>query len=185
MRDIYYSVVNGVASRLVLFAINMIAVRLLVSEEFGLFSYLLTVTSSIAAMSGLGMGVAANKCVASDSKSGYFFAKKIIFASLLFVSILAVLCTFLLLPFFDVSTKSDLEIGWAETVFLSLFVWLLNISSVFEGALNGFGAYRRMAFNAIAVCFISLPSAFILLKAFGFLGGGCCPADIQTISHLT
>lgn len=171
MRDIYYSVINGIASRVVLFAINMIAVRLLASEEFGLFSYLLTVTSSIAAMSGLGMGVAANKCVAKHTESDRGFAKKIVFSSLLFVTVLAAVCTFLLMPFFDVTARADFKVGWMETLFMCLFVWLLNVSSVFEGALNGLGAYRKMAMNAIKVCSISLPSAAILLKTFGLIGG--------------
>lgn len=171
MRDIYYSLINGVASRMVLFAINMIAVRMLTSEDFGFFSYLLTVVSSIAAMSGLGMGVAANKSVAKSCLSDLIFAKKIVFSSFVFVSIFAVLCSFALLPFFDISSKVGFSMGWKETFIIAVFVWLLNLSSVFEGALNGLGAYKNMAFNALKVCLISLPCAFFFLNSFGFVGG--------------
>lgn len=171
MRDVVYSVGYGIASRAVLLIINVMAVRLLVTNEYGFFSYFLSVVASIATFSAFGTSVTANTYVSKYSDSDPDFAKRIVFYSIIFVTVLTIVSSILLLPFFKLPDQTIIGIDWLFPLLIVALVWLFGMNSVAEGTLNGLGAYKQLSANALIICVVAIPVAFLLMWWLGFLGG--------------
>lgn len=170
MRGLIQSLINSIASRGVMLVINMIAVRTLIAEEYGSFSYLLSIVASIATFSGLGSGVTTNAYLAKHREKAPLIAQKLVFSNIVFVTLLAVVLSLILMPFFRIDAAPTNTSPPMLLVAVFLMVWMLNLSGIIEGALNGLGAYKRLAKNAIITfCFASL-LAFALIKILGLVG---------------
>lgn len=170
MRGLIQSLINGIASRGVMLVINMIAVRTLIAEEYGNFSYLLSIVASIATFSGLGSGVTTNAYLAKYRDKASLAAQKLVFSSIVFVTLLAIFFSSTLIPFFRIDATLTNTSPSMFLVAVFLMVWLLNLSGIMEGALNGLGEYKRLANNAlITFCSVSL-LAYALIKTMGLAG---------------
>lgn len=171
MRDVVYSLSYGVLSRAVLLLLNAIAVRILVPEEYGLYSYLLAIIASVAALSGVGSGVTTNMYLAKYAYKRPEEARKVVFSSVILVSLLAVIVSSILVYLTDISAHLELNPEWLLRVLLVILVWLMSVNSVFEGCLNGLGVFKRMSLNALIVFAVALPIATFLFLWKGFWGG--------------
>lgn len=150
--------------------INMIAVRTLVAEEYGSLSYLLSIVASIATFSGLGSGVTTNAYLAKHREKSQLAAQKLVFSSIAFVTLLAVVFSFILIPIFHIDSTPTTTSPSMLLVTLFLMVWLLNLSGIMEGALNGLGEYKRLASNALITFVVASLLAFALIKTMGLAG---------------
>lgn len=178
MRGLIQSLINGIASRGVMLVINMIAVRTLIAEEYGSFSYLLSIVASIATFTGLGSGVTTNAYLAKHREKAPLAAQKLVFSSIVFVTLLAIVFSSVLLPLFAIDTS---QVVISQSVLFTavfLMVWLLNLSGIMEGSLYGLGEYKRLATNAILTFCITSLLAYALIGAMGMIG-----AVIALLAH--
>lgn len=171
MKDVVYSLGYGVLSRAALFLINAVAVKMLIPHDYGVFAYFLTIVSSIAVMSGMGLGVTANMYLAKNSILQPEDARRMIFSSLTVISIVAAILS----PIFVVATgigeyfQSNSE--WMLYLLLFVLIWLMSVNGVLEGGLNGIGAFARMSRNALLVFILAVPVAMVLFSWKGLMGG--------------
>lgn len=171
MRDIAFSLAHSIASRAVLLVINMVAVKLLTTEHYGGFSYFLGIASSLATLSTFGGGVSANTVVARYHEKDPDFARRIVYANLIVVSVLTLISALVFLPFLNPPAQAGTSISGMITVAILFMVWITGSSSVLEGAMNGFGAFKRMSYHSIGLFVVSVPLAIILLWRYGLWGG--------------
>lgn len=167
--NVVYSVGYGVVSRGSLLLINFIAVKLLTGSEFGEFSYLLSIVSSLATFVAFGCSVTTNT-VFSKYSDDVNLKSKTLCASISFTFLLVLGLFLLTLPYL----KSELVGISSDNSFFILFVALMvliGFSGVYEGALYGSSKYKTLFFYSIATFVIFLPLAIYLIDAYGVIGG--------------
>lgn len=162
--------INSIASRGVMLVINMIAVRTLIAEEYGSFSYLLSIVASIATFSGLGSGVTTNTYLAKHREKAPLAAQKLVFSNIVFVTLLAVVFSLILMLFFSIDMALTTTSPLMLLVVVFLMAWMLNLSGIMEGALNGLGAYKCLANNSIITFCAASLLALALIKTMGLAG---------------
>ena len=164
------SISYGVSSRAVLFIINFIAVKYLLPEEYGAFSYILGIIASLATLSSFGAGIATNTTVARHMTSNPNFTKKVIFSSLTISSTLAIFLGIVLIPILDMQGKFSEIVTWKTNAAIIAIILLISLNGVSEGSLNGASEYKKLAINSLATFIISITFAWALTNQYGFDG---------------
>ncbi|CAM3980202.1 MULTISPECIES: hypothetical protein [Pseudoalteromonas] len=167
--NVVYSVGYGVVSRGSLLLINFIAVKLLTGSEFGEFSYLLSIVSSLATFVAFGCSVTTNT-VFSKYADDITLKSKTLCASISFTFLLVLGLFLLTLPYL----KGELVDISSDNSFFILFVALMTLigfSGVYEGALYGSSKYKTLFAYSIVTFILFLPLAIYLVDTYAVIGG--------------
>lgn len=165
----FFSLAYSVTSRGGLLITNLIAVKLLTVNDYGILSLYLTIATSIATLSTFGLGVTANKVAASSNTSDPELVKAVISTSLAASATFGLIISLLYWPF--ASDDYIRSIGPAAAFLSILFIAsIISASSVLEGALFGTRNYKKLFQNAAISTTITIPIVAAAAQLAGLFG---------------
>lgn len=164
-----FSLAYSVTSRAGLLLTNLIAVKLLTVNDYGILSLYLTIATSIATLSTFGLGVTANKVAASSNSSDPELVKAVISTSLIASTAFGLIISAIYWPF--ASDDYIKSIGTIVAFLSILFIAsIISASSVLEGALFGTRNYKKLFRNAAISTTITIPAVAAAALLSGLIG---------------
>jgi len=183
IKDGLFSLGYSISSRAAILLTNLIAVRLLNVDEYGVVALYITIVTSIATLSTFGLGVTCNKVASTSWKNDPGFTKAIISSSLIASSILALAISISYWPFAKSQYTHAVE-PWVAFLSIVSIAWVISATGVFEGALFGTQQYRKLFSNALIATAISLPITALSIYLFSITGAVCAIAGSRAVLML-
>ena len=163
-----YSVGYTIASRLTLFAMNMLAAGLLLPADYGFFSYLLITAAGVSVMSSLGVGVTCNTVTSRHYDTDPDRVSATVTLSMIGNAALALVLSFL---FAAPVGANPAGLDYTSLVGLIFGVSVLLTSyGAIQGVFHGLGWQRQMFLTAAAVSVVAVAASAGLMWAIGLTG---------------
>lgn len=159
----------AVLSRSTLAALSLIAAWFLNEQDFGVFSYIVLTTASVATLSAVGVSVTCNTTAARYSKSEPGLVAATLTASLAMSWLLAVIVASIWALATPPRVSEVFGIGpTAGAIFILALI--MASTTAFEGASYGLRSYTSMIFAAAAASAFAVVAAGLGAFYFGLLG---------------
>jgi O-antigen/teichoic acid export membrane protein len=160
-RGLQLAVKDGVS-----FVIFILAAKLLLPYEFGVYNYLLAVVFFLILFGDFGISVAASKYVAQYQATDPEKLKYVLFNSALVILALTILVTagtLLLGPYF-------LRDRYLDLLYILPLVFLAPMTSLYDGIYRGLKKFKQLALLSTGVSVLSLGFIYFLIRQYGLTG---------------
>lgn len=162
MKDLVFSLIYNFNTRLILFIISIFSVKLMTVTEYGDFSYILTLITTLAIFSLFGGGVAVNRSFSVERGNGEFVDSNKIFQFNIVVSLIVSSVLLMVILIFNNNL--------IQLILFFLIFLLMSVNGIVEGAMYGLGAYKELAINSTLVFLISVFSSYFLIQEYKAVG---------------
>lgn len=167
MNNIFYSLGANIASKSIIFLLNIIGFRTLEIEEYGVLSLILAMAATVGVFANMGASVAITNVVSKNR--GENLSKVFInFNYLLSILLSFILSIVVYLGFVD-------NIEGVNNYYIFLFLFLFTLFSannaISEAVLSGFYNFKRIFLNNFFNFLLFLPLILIFTLKMGLLGG--------------
>ncbi|MEC7742655.1 MAG: hypothetical protein VYE13_09295 [Pseudomonadota bacterium] len=159
----------AVLSRAMLVAFSLIAAWLLDSESFGVFSYVVLTTSSVATLAAVGVSVTCNTTAARHHADKPELVVATLSSTLALSWVLAVLVSAFWLAVTPATVAAVLGIEATGAIILALAL-IMASTTAFEGTSYGLRAFPGMLLAAALSCAFAVSSAAIGAGTMGLVG---------------
>lgn len=159
----------AVLSRAMLVAFSLIAAWLLDSESFGVFSYVVLTTSSVATLAAVGVSVTCNTTAARHHADKPELVVATLSSTLALSWVLAVVVSAFWVAVTPAAVAAVLGIEATGAIILALAL-IMASTTAFEGTSYGLRAFPRMLMAAALSCAFAVGSAAIGAGAMGLAG---------------
>jgi|TARA_R100001530_G_scaffold4045_6_gene5691 O-antigen/teichoic acid export membrane protein len=159
---------NAVVSRFMIIALTFLGARYLSADHFGVFALIMSAASSVATLSGVGVGVVNNTTASRHYDDDPNFVSAVFTGILLVCLILSLAFALTFLPLIDV-----LDSGFSATVLLCiLFVvsGLMTVASASEGLAYGIRRTGTMLIISLIVLLIAPVASVWFMITWGLNG---------------
>ncbi|TMP83642.1 hypothetical protein CWB73_02140 [Pseudoalteromonas phenolica] len=136
----------------------------MVADDYGIFSLIIGTLTGLSTFLAAGASVTTNTVFARNDYSESF-KKNAFWMSIYFLA--ALLCIIVLVAYPWLSN----EMPSSVLPFFVITLFIIAFNGVFEGALYGRGAYKKLFISGVIAFLLSLPVIVILIKEFNVLGG--------------
>lgn len=149
--------------------VNLVAVKMLSTFEYGIISIYITIATSIATLSAIGLGTTCNKMATINRDSDPELVRIFGFISIVIASFLAFFISVFYWPFLQDSYLKTFGELMAFVSILSV-AWIISVGGIFEGLLFGTRNYVQLFKNSTISILISIPIIIYSTNKFGLIG---------------
>ena len=164
--DIIWKTIQTISKAIITFLIFSITANTLSQQDFGLYNYLLTLTSFFLMFGDFGISASISKYVAEYNVKDKDKLNSIVFSSLVIFLIFSVLISIVGYILNWLYFKEDL-------LYFSLLIpliFLIGSLNIFDGINRGLKKFKKLAYVSIISGVFSLPFIFLLIKPYGIIG---------------
>jgi len=150
----------------VIFAILILAAKLLDPYTFGVYNYILAIILFLVMFGDFGISTATSKYVAEYNATDKNKLKSVLFSSGIIILGLTIIITILTLTF----GKYFLGDKYIYVLFSLPLIFLMPLSSLYDGIYRGLKKFKQLATISLGVGFLSLFFIYFLIKNYGLIG---------------
>jgi O-antigen/teichoic acid export membrane protein len=140
--------------------------NLLTKEDFGRYSYILTIIGLITILCDFGISAATSKFITEYNETSPDEIKKIIGNSLLALLSISIICIVLLYIFGNIMLAQYK----GQFIFISLLLLLLPLTALYDGIYRGLNKFKEIALISLISGIISVFLTYLLTLKFGING---------------
>lgn len=163
----FYSLIYSVCNRVSLLLITLISIQFLTVNDYGKFSYILSILTTFVVIAGAGAGVSVNLFLSENHSKEKEKCLEVLNFNYSVITIVS-LVTSILFIFFDFS-----DFGF-DNIYLFLFVFscivFSNYCVVTENIYVGLSEFKRLALNSLISLIISVIFSYIFISNYGLYG---------------
>jgi len=150
----------------IVFLIFIMAAKLLIPYEFGIYNYVLAIIFFLIIFGDFGISVATSKYVAEYNVIDKKKLKLVLFNSgiiILGLTIIISILTLIIGPWY-------LKDKYAYVLYLLPLIFLAPMTSLYDGIYRGLKRFKQLAIISTIVGLISLSFVYVLIKEYGLVG---------------
>ena len=148
------------------FFIFIICAKLLTSNEFGVYNYILAAIFFLIIFGDFGISAATSKYVAEYSVTDKDKLRYILFNSLIIIVCLGFIITLVTVLFGSYFLKDK----YIYAIYALPLIFLAPISSLYDGVFRGLKRFKELAIISLFVGLISIVFVYFLINSFGLVG---------------
>lgn len=164
--DIIWKTLQTISKAIITFLIFNITAGTLSQQDFGLYNYLLTLTSFFLMFGDFGISTSISKYVAEYNVKDKDKLNSIVFSSLIIFLIFSVLISIVGYILNCLYFKEDL----LHFSLLIPLIFLMGGLNIFDGINRGLKKFKKLAYISIISGVFSLPFIFLLIEPYGIIG---------------
>lgn len=165
MNQVFYSIGANLLSKGGLLLINLVSAKILLVENYGILSYILTLIGVTSSFVLAGSGVSVNVVVAQNSHNKSRVNNFITFSILIACLISPVACYIILL----LNSTADKNVEYMY-IYMLIITVLYSINSIGDSAFIGNKRYKELFFVAAIVFIINIPLFYLFVENYELYG---------------
>ena len=149
-----------------IFVIFILAAKLLVPYDFGIYNYILAIVFFLIMFGDFGISTATSKYVAEYNITDKNKLKSVLFNSgilILGLTIIISILTLIIGPWY-------LKEKYVYVLWLLPLIFLAPMTSLYDGIYRGLKRFKQLAIISLIVGFVSIFFVYFLIKAYGLTG---------------
>src|SRR3989344_1528138 len=149
-----------------IFVIFILAAKLLVPYDFGIYNYILAIVFFLIMFGDFGISTATSKYVAEYNITDKNKLKSVLFNSGILILGLTIIISILTLIIGPLYLKEK----YVYVLWLLPLIFLAPMTSLYDGIYRGLKRFKQLAIISLIVGFVSIFFVYFLIKAYGLTG---------------
>jgi len=148
------------------FLIFILAAKLLIPNNFGIYNYVLAIVFLLIVFADFGISTATSKYVAEYNVTDKEKLKSVLFNSGTIILGLTIMISLIIISF----GKFYLGDKYVYVLYLLPLIFLIPMTSLYDGIYRGLKKFKHLSIISILVGLFSLSFVYLLIKQYGLIG---------------